>query len=150
MIEVLEKTKLLDKFLSNKLDGLVFSTNIENKINTDLSKRLFEKFPENFNLLENSNNQLGKVSYFKTENGIVYSIVDHSIKGIGRRTNYEAFYSGLEEIESLCFSKKKNFRLGIPFNVSYKSEKSDWQITSAIINYVFEDSNVNAIICKPD
>lgn len=150
MIEVLEKTNLIDLFMSNKLDGIVHQTNTRKVMGAGLARSIASSFPEALIALQNSNGVLGEVSRAQTDHGIIYNLTAQNLNGVGRKTNYEAFYIGMKDVEFFSFQKKQKFKLGIPGGIGCGLGGGDWQIISAMLNSIFEKSDVNAIICKID
>lgn len=150
MLEILEKTNLLDLFSSNKLDGIVHQTNTHKVMGAGLARSIGGLFPEALIALQNSNGDLGEVSRAQTDHGIIFNITAQHLHGVGRKTNYEAFYLAMKDVEFFCFQKKQKFRLGIPGGIGCGLGGGDWQIISAMLNSIFEKSDVNAIICKID
>ena len=150
MIDLLEKTDLIKLFSSNKLDGIVHQTNIERVMGAGIAKKMAELFPACLSALQASNGILGEVSQCTTEHGFIFNVTAQSIKGMGRKTNYEAFFCAMQEVERRALLRKDNFRLGIPYNIGCGYGGGDWQIVSAMLSAIFEKSTVQAVICKLD
>lgn len=149
MIQFVEKSDLLELFRQNKLDGIAHQTNIEKAMGKGIALKISQAFPEAKNSLKMSSGSLGEVSYCQTPHGIIFNVSAQSLSGIGRKTNYEAFYRGMEEVSIMC-SNRKGFRLGVPYMIGCGLGGGDWRIISAMLYALFEESSVNLIVCKKD
>lgn len=148
MIETLEKTDLLELFKNNKLDGIAHQTNIERVMGAGFAKSVARDFPEALQALQQTKGKLGEVSSANTKHGVIFNATAQSIKGMGRKTNYEALYSSLELIEFQCYSRKKNFRLGTLHGIGCGLGGGSWKIVEAMLSQIFEESDVQLLICK--
>lgn len=150
MIELLEKTNLLHLFEANKLDGIAHQTNIEKRMGAGIARDIAQSFPWALQALQASQGQLGEVTSCKVEHGWIYNASAQSLAGIGRKTNYEAFYRCFELIEMSVRRQKDNFRLGVPFMIGCGLGGGSWVIISAILTEIFKESTVKLIICNKD
>ena len=150
MIEILEKTDLIELFEDKKIDGIAHGVNSNWASSSSTSKILFSQYPE---LLKSCNQSLlraqglGSVSFIKTKNGEIFNLCFEKIQGIGRKTNYEALYLSLEELKIYL---KPGYRIAIPFDLGCKSSGGSWRIVISILSELFEESEIKLIICKND
>ncbi len=66
-----------------------------------------------------------------------------------RHTNYEAVYSGLENIKIDAISRKIT-KLGIPNKMGCARGGGDFRIVNAMIDVIFEFCNIDVYICNYD
>jgi hypothetical protein len=150
MIELLEKTNLIELFEEKKIDGIAHGVNSNWSGHSPTSKILLSQYPE---LLKSCHQSLlraqglGSVSFIKTKNGEIFNLCFEKIQGIGRKTNYEAFYLAFEELKIYL---KPGYRIGIPFDLGCKTSGGSWNIILTMLIELFEESEIKLIICKND
>jgi hypothetical protein len=150
MISLREKTDLLKLFSENQLDGFAHQTNQERRMGRGFALKVANQFPEALEALKKSQGFLGEVSMVKTDHGTIWNATAQSLQGIGRRTNYEAFFRCFELIENQASQLKPDFRLAVPYNIGCGYGGGSWNIVSAILFDLFDKSTVRLIICKID
>lgn len=148
MIQVLQKTNLIELFQNNQLDGIAHQTNVERVMGKGIAKIIGDLFPESLEALKSTQGILGDVSYVKTKHGYIWNATAQSYKGMGRKTNYEAFYRCFEQIHLHCSQINPNFKLGVPFGIGCGLGGGDWQIISSMFSALFQESTVKLIICN--
>ena len=98
--------------------------------------------------------KLGTIGFVKIKepiNSIKYVINQYSqyTCGIGRHTNYEAFYSCLMQIRIRCENMKYDIKsVGFPHKIGCNLAGGDWRIVKTMIDVVFEDAPFDVVICK--
>ena len=150
MIEILEKTDIIELFKEKSLDGIVNLVNSEWECNSSYSKRIVSEFPEVLGYCKDGANRgagLGYTNYLDTKNGQIFNLSFERTISFGRRINYEALYSCLEELKIYL---KPNYRIAIPYGLNCKFNGGSWKIVFSMLSELFEESDLRLIICKKD
>jgi O-acetyl-ADP-ribose deacetylase (regulator of RNase III) len=148
MIEIFEKTDLLDLFEKNKLDGIAHQTNIERVMGAGIAKEIAQRFPASLLALQQGQGVLGNVTTAKVDHGLIFNVTAQSFHGMGRKTNYEAFYKGFEVVEFLSKQQKNGFRLGVPYMIGCGLGGGSWKVVFSIFEEIFDNSSVELVICQ--
>jgi len=95
---------------------------------------------------------MGNFSYARIDKNklIVNLYAQYSSYGREKRQlNYEAFYSGLEKIrDPLIKDQSKKWIVGFPYKIGSDRAGGDWNVVLAMIHSVFDNSEIDVIICK--
>lgn len=143
-----QKADLIDLFKSGKIDGIAHQTNVERVMGKGLALTIASNFPEALTVLQESKGLLGEVSSIQLDQGIIFNATAQSFHGIGRKTNYEAFYNCFLLIELLCLKYKNDFILAVPYGIGCGLGGGSWKIIYAILEDIFGESPVTLLICK--
>jgi O-acetyl-ADP-ribose deacetylase (regulator of RNase III) len=97
---------------------------------------------------KNDFKKMGTFSYAVLQsNKHIYNIYTQYDIGMGRHTNYEAVYRGLERVNVHVLEQGlKSF--GLPKNAGCGLGGADWRIVRQIIEVIFERSPLDLYICN--
>ena len=105
-----------------------------------------EKYKKYLNLYYLKNEVLGKVHFFKSEDGTVVANCFSQKENFD--TDYEALKSCLNRIKKYALICGKGTSVGIPFKYGCGIANGDWEKVEKIIKFVFEKSNVDCQIWR--
>jgi O-acetyl-ADP-ribose deacetylase (regulator of RNase III) len=94
---------------------------------------------------------MGHFSYARTdEDKLIVNLYAQFDFGRGKRQlDYESFYSGLEKMrDPLIKDKSKKWTVGFPYKIGSDRAGGDWNVVLAMIHSVFDNSEIDVIICK--
>jgi hypothetical protein len=94
---------------------------------------------------------MGHFSIAPTDDGkrVINLYSQYSMGGDKRYTDYEAMHRGMTELKEVIETaeNKASFIVGFPFRIGSGQAGGSWRIVEAIIRDIFEESEINAIIC---
>lgn len=139
--------------LGHPLDGFGHQCNCFHVMGGGIALAIRNKYPEAYKAdvahgLSGDRNRLGTFSWVKSwDDKIIYNIYGQYDFGDGRRTNYEALYTGLRAVEKHALEANVK-SLGFPKNMGCKLAGGSWRIVRALIEDVFIDSPIDVTICN--
>lgn len=150
MVSWSEKT-----LLEADVDIIIQSNNCFNTQGAGLAKAIREKYPEVYEAdsktAKGDPNKLGTILAVKLlDISPFYCFLNYNQYKFGRnkrQVNYESFYRCLELSKEKCL--ELGFKtIGIPHGMSCNNAGGCWPIILCMIESVFNDDQVEAIICK--
>lgn len=138
---------------------IVHQANCQSKMGSGIAKQIRNKWNNVYKAyLDYSNvfsdiGLLGDVLFVsvnETKDKIVANLYGQLKYGYdGKRyTNYEAIYSGLEQIRD--YAIKNDYSVAIPFKLGSDRGGADWSVIYGMIESVFKDSEIDVTIYKWD
>lgn len=152
MIKTIYNCNLLDI----KVDIIIQSNNCFITQGTGIALAIRNKYPEVYKAdqatVRGDRDKLGTILPVKLEANSqpYYCFLNYNQYNYGRNkrmVNYEAFYNCLELSRDKCI--KLGYKsIGLPYFMSCKNASGDWNVISAMINSVFNNSDIDIFICK--
>lgn len=133
---------------------IVHQANCQNTMQSGIAKYLRSIYPEIYEVdteaSYNDENKLGNVSFTETNDGkfLIVNLYGQHLYGTdSRKTNYEAYYVGLEKVRIIA-EEFGNLTIGIPYLMGCCLAGGSWLICEAMIKEVFKDYKGDVLICK--
>jgi O-acetyl-ADP-ribose deacetylase (regulator of RNase III) len=119
-----------------------------------IAKLLRATYPEVYDVdteaSKRGENTLGNVSFTETSDGkfLIINLYGQNLYGTdSRKTNYEAFYKGLEKVKVIA-EELGNLTIGIPYLMGCDRAGGNWNICEKMIDEVFKDYKGDVLICE--
>lgn len=135
-------------------EGIIHQANCQNTMGSGIAKQIHARYPEVYEedckTKAGDYSKLGTFSWVKTNDGKFYIYNCYSQFRYGREqrhTNYEAVYNGLVSIKKHAESHQLN-SLSLPHNMGCMLGGGSWHIVNAIIEDVFDNSDIVLYICR--
>jgi O-acetyl-ADP-ribose deacetylase (regulator of RNase III) len=148
MIVTIEKN-----IFDHDAQSLIHQANCHCRMASGIARTINQLYPEavaadNATIVGDTK-KLGTFSKATGKDGkIIYNLYGQYFYGTdSRKTNYEAFYTGLSAIHTDLL-KKGLQSASIPYNIGCGLAGGSWKIVSAIIEEVWENSPITLTICK--
>ena len=138
--------------LTYPLDGIIHSCNCFHIMGGGIALRIKNKYPEAY--AADCKTEWGDKDKLGTytvavlpSNFHIYNMYGQYDIGMGKRTSYDAFWSGLLNIER---SARENglVKIGLPKNMGCRLGGGEWTIVRAIIEVIFAESPLELYICN--
>lgn len=156
------KQEIIDIF-DAPIDMLAHQANCMNTMGSGIARKIREKFPEAYEAdcktIKGDAKKFGTFSFAKIVSPnnnprLRYVVNIYSQYNFGRDkryTDYEAVYCGFTSLRDKLLLKNNDtvdVVVGIPWRYGCNVAGGDWNVVEAIINSVFGESKINALICK--
>lgn len=149
MIVLRNNTSIFNVFESGECKMFAHQANIEGVMGAGIAKEIASRYPESLRIFKNVSPFLGEVYFVNTNFGYIFHVLAQSLKGTGRKTNYEALYKGLEQSKKIIQKQLKYDKLAIPYGMGCGLGGGDWRVVSGILRAIFEDDeDFKLIVCK--
>lgn len=138
--------------LEEPLDGIIHSCNCLHIMGGGIALRIKNKWPEAFEAdLKTPKADLKKLGTFSVavlpSNFHIYNMYGQFNIGFGRRTDYTAVVRGLEAIKEHAIDNGLK-KIGCPKYMGCRLGGGYWPVVRAIIEEVFENSEIEFVICN--
>ena len=136
-----------------KSDAIIHQCNCFGVMGGGIAKLIRDKYPEAAAADKQTKcgdkAKMGHYSCVKANDGkYIYNLYSQFRYGVEKRhTDYEAFHNGLNGIHT----HMKNLELktaSIPYNIGCGLGGGSWKVINAIIEDIFDDSNIQLYICR--
>lgn len=147
-----KKTDLLE---DSEVNVIVHQANCFCTLGSGIARKIRDKYycaaEADAETVRGDYSKMGHFSIALAEDGkrIVNLYSQYSMGGDKRYTDYEAMYRGLTELKEVVETagNKTSHVIGFPFKMGSDQAGGSWRIVEAIIRDIFEDSELNIIIC---
>jgi len=150
-------TKNIDIFKefesSTESVALIHQCNCFNTMGGGIARVISQKYPSASEVdnktVSGDINKLGGITYSQVRpNMYVFNLYgQYEFGKYARHTDYEAVYTGLENILSRII-KLNIKKVLIPYKMSSNLAGGDWRIIEKIIEVIFENTDIVVTICK--
>lgn len=143
-----------DDILKAPVEIIVHQCNCQNTMGSGIAKYLRSVYPEIYDVDTDASkagkNTLGNISFTHTRDAkfIIVNLYGQNLYGTdSRKTNYEAYYCGLEKVRVIG-EEFPNGTIGIPYLMGCDRAGGSWKVCKSMIEDVFEDYKGQVLICK--
>ncbi len=115
-----------------------------------------EAYTEDCKTIRGDRSKLGKFSMAHLTKNIEIGMKPYFVANLygqynygtgGRKTNYEAIYCALEGLKIKMLENQLK-SVAFPYKMSSDRAGADWRIIEKMIEVVFENTNIEVLICK--
>lgn len=148
-----KKTDLLE---DSEVNVIVHQANCFCTLGSGIARKIRDKYycaaEADAETVRGDYSKMGHFSIAETDDGkrVVNLYSQYSMGGDKRYTDYEAMHRGLTELKEIietAGNNKTSYIIGFPFRIGSGQAGGSWRIVEAIIRDIFEESELNTIIC---
>jgi len=130
------------------LTHMAHQANLYKTFGSGIARAIKEKFPRAYEADQRSVGVLGTWSVSDGTPTIFNLYTQKGISSVDRVTSYDHLDTTLRALERNLAVSQRPVRLGIPDHLGCGLAHGDWKIVLAMLQSIFETSNVQLVICK--
>jgi len=148
-----------DLLTDTSIDVIGHCCNTQNTFGSGIALSIKEMYPTAYEAdtmaAKNNTNVLGNTSYVGIKRGmkqfVIFNLYGQSLYGRdSRKINYEAIYSSLEKMRTICDMAKSEPKptIGFPYKMGSDRAGGRFEIIEKMIEVVFSDYTGDVVIVK--